>query len=59
MSTPFDEPSLKLLCDIGVDVLKIASFDLGNLPLIDKIGKTGIPVVLSVGGGDDHHVSVI
>lgn len=51
MSTPFDEPSLGLLMEVGVDILKIASFDLGNLPLIHRIGRTGKPVVLSVGGG--------
>ena len=52
MSTPFDEPSLDILCDIGVDVLKIASFDLGNLPFYKKISKKGLPVVMSTGGGD-------
>ncbi len=52
MSTPFDEPSLDLLCEVGVDLLKIASFDLGNLPFINKIAKTGKPVVMSVGGGN-------
>ncbi len=52
MSTPFDEPSLELLCDVGVDVLKVSSFDLGNLPLISKIASKGIPVVISVGGGN-------
>jgi N-acetylneuraminate synthase/sialic acid synthase len=51
MSTPFDEPSLELLQQIGVDILKIASFDLGNLPLIHRIASLGKPVVMSVGGG--------
>jgi len=51
MSTPFDEPSLELLRDVGVDIIKIASFDLGNLPLINRIGRMGKPVVMSVGGG--------
>lgn len=51
MSTPFDEPSLELLCDVGVDLMKVASFDLGNLPLIHRIARKGKPVVLSVGGG--------
>lgn len=51
MSTPFDEPSLELLQQIDVDILKIASFDLGNLPLIHRIASTGKPVVMSVGGG--------
>ena len=40
MSTPFDEPSLEVLVDLDVDIIKIASFDLGNLPFIDKIGAT-------------------
>ena len=51
MSTPFDEPSLDLLQQIDVDILKIASFDLGNLPLIHRIASLGRPVVMSVGGG--------
>jgi len=52
MSTPFDEPSLKVLDDLDIDLLKVASFDLGNLPFIDRIAKTGKPVVISTGGGD-------
>jgi N-acetylneuraminate synthase/sialic acid synthase len=52
MSTPFDEPSLEALIKLDVDILKIASFDLGNLPFINKIAKTKKPVVISVGGGD-------
>ncbi len=51
MSTPFDEPSLSVLEDVDVDIIKIASFDLGNLPFINRIGATGKPVVISVGGG--------
>lgn len=49
--TPFDEPSLELACDVGVDAIKIASFDLGNLPFINKIAKKSIPTIISVGGG--------
>lgn len=51
MSTPFDEPSLDVLQRVDVDVLKIASFDLGNLPLIHRIARSGKPVVISIGGG--------
>jgi N-acetylneuraminate synthase/sialic acid synthase len=51
MSTPFDEPSLELLSSIDVDIIKIASFDLGNLPFIHRIAALGKPVVMSVGGG--------
>jgi sialic acid synthase len=51
MSTPFDEPSLDLLKKIDVDILKVASFDLGNLPFIRRIAALEKPVVMSVGGG--------
>lgn len=51
MSTPFDEPSLAVLDNLDVDVIKIASFDLGNLPFINKIAQTGRPIVMSIGGG--------
>ncbi len=56
MSTPFDEPSLDLLMEVGVDIIKIASFDLGNLPFIHRIGATGKPVVMSAGGGKIDHI---
>ena len=51
MSTPFDEPSLEILKKLDADIIKIASFDLGNLPLINRISKLAKPVVISVGGG--------
>jgi N-acetylneuraminate synthase/sialic acid synthase len=56
MCTPFDENSLDLICDIGVDLIKIASFDLGNLPFIKKIASKKKPVVMSVGGGNDKQI---
>jgi len=51
MSTPFDEPSIDLLRSIDVDIIKIASFDIGNLPFIYRVAALGKPVVISVGGG--------
>jgi len=51
MSTPFDEPSLEILNDLDIDVIKIASFDLGNLPFINKIAQSNRPIVMSIGGG--------
>jgi len=56
MSTPFDEPSLKLIIDNDIEIIKIASFDLGNLPLINKIAKQNKPVVISVGGGNHNQI---
>lgn len=57
MVTPFDEDSLAQLVDIGVDILKIASFDLGNLPFIEQICSYNLPTVLSVGGGKTEEIA--
>jgi N-acetylneuraminate synthase/sialic acid synthase len=58
MSTPFDEPSLALLEKLDVDVLKIASFDLGNLSFLDRIARLKRPTVLSVGGGNIEEIEI-
>ena len=51
LSTPFDEDSLKLLVNLGVDYLKVASADLTNLQLLSAINKCNKPVILSTGMG--------
>lgn len=56
MSTPFDEPSLFFLNEIGTKVLKVASFDIGNLPFLNKLKTSKIPLVVSVGGGRKEHI---
>ena len=56
--TPFDPPSLEELLHIGVDALKVASFDLGNVPLLQLMGATQVPVVISSGGGAPRHLDV-
>lgn len=48
-STPFDSASVQVLSDIKCPLIKIASFDTVNLPLLDEISKTGIPVIMSCG----------
>ena len=50
--TPFDEPSLEKLIDMQPAALKVASFDVGNVPFLKLISKTGMPVVMSTGGGN-------
>lgn len=48
MSTPFDYASADYLADM-VDIYKISSSDLSNLPFIAHIAKKGKPIYLSVG----------
>lgn len=56
MCTPFEENSLNQLINIGVEIIKISSFDLGNSPFLEKIAKTNLPIVMSTGGGDDDQI---
>lgn len=50
MSTPFDEASVDLCQELGVQIIKIASSDMNDWPLIEKIAKTKKPVIVSTGG---------
>jgi len=50
MSTAFDEKSVDLCCELGIPIIKIASSDLNDWFLIEKIAKTKKPVIVSTGG---------
>lgn len=50
MSTPFDEASVDMCVDLGIEIIKIASSDLNDWFLIEKIAKTRKPVIASTGG---------
>ncbi len=50
MATPFDERSVDLCCQLAIPILKIASSDLNDWILLEKIAKTKKPVIVSTGG---------
>ncbi len=50
MATPFDEVSVDLCVELGVDLIKIASSDINDWILIEKIATTKKPVIVSTGG---------
>jgi sialic acid synthase SpsE len=50
MATPFDEASVDRCVDLGIEILKIASSDMNDWFLIEKIASTRKPVVASTGG---------
>lgn len=49
-ATPFDERSVDLCVELGIPIIKIASSDLNDWVLIEKIARTKKPVVVSTGG---------
>jgi len=49
LCTAWDFPSVEILTDYGVPAFKIASADLTNHPLLEKIIETGKPLILSSG----------
>ena len=55
-ATAFDLPSIDFLLALGVPAFKVASFDLTNAPLLERIAGTKIPTVLSTGGGTQESV---
>ena len=52
-SSPFDETSVDFLVEeIGVPVLKVASFEVVDTKLLAKMAKTGLPIIMSNGMTD-------
>ncbi|MCH9813573.1 MAG: N-acetylneuraminate synthase, partial [Epsilonproteobacteria bacterium] len=52
LSTPFDHDSIKLLDTLGLEIFKIPSGEITNLPYLREIGKLGKSVILSTGMAD-------
>jgi sialic acid synthase SpsE/uncharacterized protein (UPF0276 family) len=56
-STPFDDESVDLLVKLKTPLIKIASFDIVNLKLLEKIAKTNIPVIMSRGMSTEKEIN--
>ena len=52
LSTPFDLESISLLDSLGMEIFKIPSGEITNLPYLRKIGSLNKQVVLSTGMAD-------
>jgi N,N'-diacetyllegionaminate synthase len=55
-SSPFSPEAVELLDDIGVDMIKVASGELTNLPMLKLIADTGRPTMVSSGMSPWHEI---
>ncbi len=49
LSSPFSNEAVDLLEEVGISAYKIPSGEVSNIPMLEKIAKTGKPVFLSSG----------
>lgn len=49
LSSGFDLESLDLLTELGIEIFKVPSGEITNLPYLRKIAQTGKPIILSTG----------
>jgi N-acetylneuraminate synthase len=50
MCTPFDEQSVDIICDMGLDIIKIASCSAADRPLLNKVALVNKPIIASTAG---------
>ena len=59
LSSPFSLKAVDLLDRLGMNTWKIASGEINNLPLIDKIISTNKPIILSTGLSDISEITSV
>ena len=58
LSSPFDHESIELLKDLGLEIFKIPSGEITNLPYLRHIGKLNKKIILSTGMSNMNEVKI-
>ena len=58
LSSPFDHESIELLEDLGLEIFKIPSGEITNLPYLRHIGKLNKKIILSTGMSNMNEVKI-
>lgn len=56
MATPFDEASVELCVKLGFPLLKVASSDINDWPLLERMAATKLPTIISTGGASEKSI---
>lgn len=59
MATPFDEASVDLCVKFDMPIIKVASSDINDWPLLEKIAATRRPTIVSTGGASEKSLDEI
>jgi len=57
--TPFDEKSVDLIEKHKFDIIKVGSCSFTDWPLLERIAKTNLPVILSTGGASHEDIDKV
>jgi len=57
-STPSDETGVDFLEGINVPVYKVSSFEITDLGLIEKVARTGKPIIMSTGIAEEEDIKL-
>lgn len=56
MATPFDEKSVDWCVEMNLPIIKVASSDINDWLLLNKIAETKKPVIISTGGANEKQI---